>query len=566
MNAAKWLLEGGDRYWLTRFVLQRGLALVYLLAFIAVIHQFKPLLGEHGLLPVPRFVQQVSFSQSPSLFFWFAKDSAFDAFGWIGIALALLALSGFSGKLGNLFSAATWSLLWLIYLSFVNVGQTFYSFGWETLLLEAGFLAVFLGGEETRPPFLVILLFQWLLFRLMFGAGLIKLRGDPCWRDLTCLEYHYETQPMPNPLSWYFHWLPEWIHEFGVLFNHFAELVVPFAYFAPARISAVAGAITLFFHAWLFASGNFAFLGFLTLILALSAISDSWLKLVVPIRPLALAPPGPVHSYMILSLAAVVAALSFYPVRNMLSTDQAMNASFEPLHLVNTYGAFGSITRPRYEVIIEGTGDAALTASTRWREYEFIGKPGNVSHTPPQIAPYHLRLDWLMWFAAFSSPYEHPWFVSFLGKLLEGDKAVLGLLRYNPFPDAPPKFIRALLYEYHFTPPAERSRTGAIWKRNLVGLYFPAVSASNEEFRGVFAGHLPPVVGAQQAAPVFSFAARFVRPGRSCGISASRPCRERGHAPRAVRPSPAASVPSRKFAEQLRRPQAALWSAGACLP
>ncbi|HVY55322.1 MAG TPA: lipase maturation factor family protein, partial [Thermodesulfobacteriota bacterium] len=184
IKAIKWR----DDYWLTRLVLQRGLALVYLIAFIAVIHQFKPLLGEHGLLPVPEFVRQVPFSASPSIFFWFPTDFAFDLFGWIGIALSLFALTGYSEKFGNYISAATWGALWLVYLSYVNVGQTFYAFGWETLLLEAGFLAIFLGSERTKPSYLVILLFNWLLFRLMFGAGLIKIRGDECWRDLTCLQ------------------------------------------------------------------------------------------------------------------------------------------------------------------------------------------------------------------------------------------------------------------------------------------------------------------------------------------------------------------------------------------
>jgi len=465
-----------DNYWLTRLVLQRGLAFVYLIAFIAVIHQFKPLLGEHGLLPVPEFVKQVRFIDSPSIFFWFPTNFAFDLFGWIGVALSLFALSGFSEKFGNFISAGTWGALWLIYLSFVNVGQTFYAFGWETLLLEAGFLAIFLGSERTTPSFLVILLFNWLLFRLMFGAGLIKIRGDACWRDLTCLQYHYETQPMPNALSWYFHWLPGWIHKTGVLFNHFAELVVPFAYFAPFQISAVAGLITIFFHSWLFVSGNFSFLGLLTMVLALSTISDSWLKHVIPIHPPELIKPGRLYLSATICLTILVAGLSFFTVSNMISPNQLMNASFEPLHLVNTYGAFGSITRPRYEVIVEGTDEPVLTDATRWREYEFIGKPGDVNHTPPQIAPYHLRLDWLMWFAALSTPSQHPWFISFLEKLLEGDKAVLGLLRFNPFPDKPPKYVRALLYEYHFTTPEERSRTGAIWNRQLVGLYFPPVS------------------------------------------------------------------------------------------
>src|SRR5215472_14012229 len=465
ISVVKTLTELGKNYWLTRFVLQRSLALVYLIAFAAVVHQFKPLLGEHGLLPVPLFIEQAPFAESPSIFDWFPKDFAFDLFGWIGIMLALFALSGFSEKFGNLISAGTWSALWVVYLSYVNVGQTFYAFGWETLLLEAGFLAIFLGSEKTAPPFLVILLFQWLLF---------------------CLMFHYETQPMPNPFSWYFHWLPEWMGRAGVLFNHFTELIVPLAYFAPAPIAGVAGLITLFFHGWLFASGNFAFLGFVTMILALSTLNDFWLKHVLPLHPPVLASPTILRSSIIVGLTAIVAWLSFYPVRNMLSSRQAMNASFEPLHLVNTYGAFGTITRPRYEVIVEGTDENTLTPNTRWREYEFIGKPGDVNRIPPQVAPYHLRLDWLMWFAAFSSPGEHPWFISFLGKLLEGDKPVLGLLRRNPFPGAPPKFVRALLYEYDFTTPEEHTTAAAIWDRELVGLYFPAVSLDDEGFRQAF--------------------------------------------------------------------------------
>jgi hypothetical protein len=270
--------------------------------------------------------------------------------------------------------------------------------------------------------------------------------------------------------------MPAWIHKTGVLFNHFTELVVPFAYFAPYQISGVAGIITLFFHSWLFASGNFSFLGLLTMVLALSTFSDSWLKRIIRIRPPELAPGTRLYFSATVGLTVVVAALSIYPIRNMVSEVQLMNASFEPLHLVNTYGAFGTVTRPRYEVIVEGTDEPVLTDATRWREYEFIGKPGDITRTPPQIAPYHLRLDWLMWFAAFSSPRQHPWFISFLEKLLEGDKAVLGLLRYNPFPDHPPTFVRALLYEYHFTNPEERSRSGAVWSRKLVGLYFPPVS------------------------------------------------------------------------------------------
>jgi hypothetical protein len=162
-----------------------------------------------------------------------------------------------------------------------------------------------------------------------------------------------------------------------------------------------------------------------------------------------------------------------------------MNTSFNSLHLVGTYGAFGSITRPRYEIIVEGTSDEVITSTTRWREYEFEGKPGQVNYRPPQIAPYHLRLDWLMWFAAMSSYQEYPWFVNFVAKLLQNDGAVLSLLRKNPFPERPPRYVRALLYEYHFTDPAERKRTGNWWTRSLVGSYFPTVSMDNVQFRAV---------------------------------------------------------------------------------
>ena len=264
----------GHDYWLTRRVFQRGLALVYLIAFLIALNQFVPLLGERGILPVPNFVKHVSFLDSPSLFFLFPKDWAFTLASWLGIALSLFALSGFSEKRGWLVSALVWGAMWLLYISFVNVGQTFYGFGWETMLLEAGVLAVFLGDEKTAPSLIVIFLIRWMLFRTMFGAGLIKLRGDSCWRDLTCLYYHYETQPMPNPLSWFFNWFPKLVHQFGVLFNHFTELIVPFAYFATPAIAAIAGLITLFFHGWLMVSGNYSFLGLLTMVLATSTLND----------------------------------------------------------------------------------------------------------------------------------------------------------------------------------------------------------------------------------------------------------------------------------------------------
>ncbi len=477
-------LEDDRGYWVTRMLLERSIGIICLIAFLVAVNQFKPLLGERGLLPVPLFVKQVPFRATPSLFFWFPRDIAFTVAAWAGVLLSCLVITGISSRYTWL-SIAVWISIYLLYLSFVNVGQTFYAFGWESILLEACFFAIFLGGSKLVPQRIPIWLFRWLLFRIMFGAGLIKLRGDPCWRDLTCLNYYYETQPMPNPLSWFFHWAPQWVNKGGVLFNHFAELLVPFFYFLPQPVAGVAGLITIVFQLSIIVSGNLSWLNWMTLFLAFSTLDGKFLAAVFSFRAPLMHAPSPLTQWINIGLAAIVALMSIPVVVNMLSARQIMNTSFNSLHLVGTYGAFGSITRPRYEVIVEGTDDAVITSVTRWREYEFKGKPGDLHYRPPQIAPYHLRLDWLMWFAAMSSYQDYPWFVNFMAKLLEGDPAVLSLLRSNPFPDKPPKYVRALQYEYHFTTPQEKKQTGSWWKRTLTGPYFPSVSLDNPSFRQV---------------------------------------------------------------------------------
>jgi hypothetical protein len=472
-------------YWLARFVYQRGIALVYLIAFIVALNQFRPLLGERGLLPVPMWLKHVSFREAPSLFHFFPDDTAFAALAWLGILLSCVALSGLSELYSTWVSMLVWAALWVLYLSFVNVGQIFYAFGWESILLEAGFFTMFLGSRHVASSMVANWLLRWLEFRLMFGAGLIKLRGDPCWRDLTCLDYHYETQPMPNPLSWYFHWAPHWTHTWGVGFNHFCELIVPFGYFLPQPVASIAGILTIIFQGTIMASGNLSWLNFMTIILAIPMLDDRLFAFLSPLKPAVLSEPHLLHRIAILAIAALVIWLSINPVRNMLSPRQVMNTEYNPYHLVGTYGAFGGITRTRFEVVVEGTDDAAPGPSTKWLEYEFRGKPGDPARMPPQIAPYHLRLDWLMWFAAMSDYYDHPWFIHFVGKLLQGDVGTLSLLRKNPFPDHPPRFVRAELYEYHFTTPEERRKTGMWWKRRLASMYFPAVSLQTPAFRNI---------------------------------------------------------------------------------
>lgn len=474
-----------SHYWLTRLTIQRGLAFIYFIGFLIVINQFRPLVGARGLLPLPLFLKRVGFWDSPSLFFAGYSDRLATILGLVGALLSLVALTGLSERFGTPVSMIVWALLWMLYLSFVNVGQTFYGFGWEMLLLECGFLAIFLGARGVAAPAIGIWLFRWVLFRVMFGAGLIKLRGDPCWRHLTCLAFHYETQPLPNPASWYLSQLPMAVHKLGGAVTLFCELVVPFGYFIPGPVAWIAGAVTIGFQGMLIMSGNLSWLNYITIVIAFSCFDDRIWRHLLPAHQLATAPRAPGHNLALGALALLVGVLSIRPTINLLASRQMMNASFEPFHLVNTYGAFGSVTRRRFEIIVEGTDDATPTDSSIWRPYEFKGKPGDPSRAPPIVSPYHWKLDWQMWFAAMSPYYLHPWFVNFVAKLLENDRAVIGLLANDPFPNGPPKYVRAELYEYRFTDWRTRKRTGRWWDRTYVEEYLPPVSLENPSFRTI---------------------------------------------------------------------------------
>jgi hypothetical protein len=461
-------------YWLSRFLFERSLAAVYVIAFVVAANQFPALLGERGLLPVPRFVAVVPFRSAPSLFQFRYSDRLLRALSWASVLVAGSLIAGIpqSGPVGA--ASVAWLALWVVYLSIVNVGQTFYAFGWESLLCEAGFYAAFLGSAKTFPPTVVLWLLRWLLFRLEFGAGLIKLRGDRCWRNLTCLYYHHETQPMPNPSSWFFHRLPKPIHRLEVVGNHVAQLVIPFGLFAPQPFAGIAALAVIVHQSWLVLSGNFAWLNVITIALAFVALDDRQLGRVLPFHHTALSPLPTWYAAIVIAFGVVIVALSYWPLRNLLSRRQLMNASFNKLHLGNTYGAFGSITKQRYEIVIEGTEATELSDQSIWKAYEFKGKPGDPRRRPPQVAPYHLRLDWLMWFAAMSWPGAHPWILRLVERLLAGDRATLKLLRHNPFSEHLPMFVRASLYHYRFSTWLERRTTGAWWVRTWIGEYLPA--------------------------------------------------------------------------------------------
>ena len=471
--------------WVARLLLQRGMAAIYCLAFLTVVRQFKPLLGERGLLPAPAFLEGVSFRQAPSLFHWRYSDRIADVVGWVGLAIAGCAVFGVTEAGPIWVSVGAWLALWGLYLSVVNVGQSFFGFGWESMLLEAGFFTAFLGPAHVRPSILPVLILRWMLFRTELGAGLIKLRHDPCWRDLTCLYYHYETQPLPNPLSWYFHWQPRVSHRFGVVFSHFVQVIVPFGLFAPQPYASIAAGLMMFQQVWLIVSGNYSWLNWLTALLGVAGFSDAILRVVLHVgvpgmvgRPLG-------FDWVIYLVSAATVALSVQPVMNLFSKRQLMNFSYNRYHLVNTYGAFGSVGKERYEIVIEGTRDRVMTPATEWKEYGFKGKPGDPMRRPPQVAPYHLRLDWMIWFLPFSVSvrgntvlvrgYEM-WFLRFMKRLLSGDEAMLRMLGSNPFQGEPPGLVRARFYRYHFTDWRTKRETGAWWRRELLGEYLGPVS------------------------------------------------------------------------------------------
>jgi hypothetical protein len=499
------VFAGSEEYWVVRFVLQRGLALLYLLAFLVAANQFRPLAGEDGILPLDRFVGAASFRERPSLFHYVPSDRAIGIAAWSGVALSAVALLAgpywlavwLPHWLPNwtpiVASGLLWLALWGIYLSFVNAGQLFYGYGWESMLLETGFIAVFLGAGPAGPPVVAIWLLKWVCFRNMFGAGLIKLRGDECWRDLTALDYHYETQPIPNPISWFAHHLPDRVHRFEVLGNHVVELAVPFLLFAPQPWSSIGGAAIVGFQAWLMLTGNFSWLNALTIVQAIAAFSDRVLATAflpvgalgraLPAGPSAVgtaaAPPLPLQIAAI-GFALVVAALSVRPIRNMLSERQVMNTAYDPLSLVNTYGAFGSITRTRHELVIQGTTDERVDEDTEWRTYRFKGKPTDPSRRPGQVAPYHLRLDWQLWFAAMRrTPRRLAWFTRFLEKLLAADEATLALLAEDPFDGEAPAYVRVERYRYRYTTPEERAESGDWWVREWENTYVPPVAGED---------------------------------------------------------------------------------------
>jgi len=485
-SGARWVVgmtPGGSTYVLTKWVFLRALALIYLIAFASFWVQVKGLIGPHGILPAEQFLQAVRehhgverFRLVPTLF-WLRADGAALVVGCLaGVVAAVLVLF-------NVWPTVNLVLCWALYLSLATVGGTFMAFQWDVLLLETGFLAILVAPRATLPAFTLLLLW-WLLFRLTFESGIVKLNsGDATWRNLTALDYHFWTQPLPTWTAWYVNLLPAWCKQGMVLATYAFEIGFPLLIFGPRPVRLVAAAGLVFFQLTILATGNYNFFNLLAIALVLLLVDDVGWARVLPER-VAQAVSGSVRPPSLPVTAAVtvvgLVTLLFATIKLWATTFPRSNPPrwliapmvwLEPFRSVNAYGLFRVMTTERPEIVIEGSDDAQT-----WRAYEFRWKPGDPLRRPRFVEPHQPRLDWQLWFAALSS-YEYvSWFPAFEARLLEGSPDVLRLLRSNPFPDHPPRYVRALLYRYQFTTAAERRATGAWWIRELVGAYSPTVS------------------------------------------------------------------------------------------
>ncbi len=451
------LLQPRDQtFRLTESLFLRLLGSVYLIAFASLWPQIAGLIGSKGISPAGQTLVAMrtdfgwrAYLDVPSLFWFSQTDATLKALCALGCVAAILLLLGVMVR-----SAAVSA--YLLYLSLVTIGQPFTAFQWDALLLETGFLALFVGAGWL--PFA----YRLLLFRLIFESGIVKLTsGDVNWRNLHALRFHFLTQPLPSPLAYYLYQAPGWLLDLLTLGTLFIELVAPWLLFAhPKRIRTCAAACLILLQLFIALTGNFAFFNVLTVFLCVWAYDDSFFQRRVPCRAL---PPARFPKF----LNAAVASVMLLSVLQIFGLEPAFLESFE---IVNPYGLFAVMTTSRTELVVEGSND-----NVHWYEYSFRYKPGDVRRRLPLVAPYQPRLDWQMWFAALGTPASNSWTKTLVYRLLTAEPSVLGLLEANPFPRAP-RLIRIVAYNYTFADPARRTGQGVIWQRKLLGIWFDPVS------------------------------------------------------------------------------------------
>jgi predicted DCC family thiol-disulfide oxidoreductase YuxK len=468
---------GPPRYDLVSFLFLRLFGLIFLSAFVSFGVQALGLIGSHGILPLPELVDAVRaqtgperFFLMPMVFWWNSSDFAIQSVCWGGAGLSLLLVFNLLPRLSLL-------LLYVLYLSLLNGGQTFMTYQWDTYLLEAGFLALLLSFA-TVPG---IWLLRWLLFRFLFMSGVVKLlSGDPNWRNLSALSYHFLTQPLPTPVAWYAAQLPARVLQFATGATFFIELVLPFLIFCPRRLRFFAACGILLLQGCILITGNYNWFNLQTMLLCLLLIDDAALQKILPRRLFRVLPARIGHRVPRRPTKVIAGALGLLIVFcSLVQMDvrfggdpavaaEAVDQFIDPLHIVSGYGLFAVMTTRRDEIVIEGSNDGV-----EWREYEFRYKPGDLARRPPWNIPHQPRLDWQMWFAALDDPQRLPWFPRFLAAVLKNEPAVMALLDRNPFPDKPPVYVRAQYYDYTYASSEEKAK-GLWWHRRLVGQYFPA--------------------------------------------------------------------------------------------
>ncbi|HXV28210.1 MAG TPA: lipase maturation factor family protein [bacterium] len=480
----------------------KALGIIYLVAFLSLGVQINGLIGSNGILPVSQYLAAIARQTSADRYWllptlvWFNQSDVFLAILWQGGIVASLLL------ILNVMPAAAAFVAWLFYLSLVHAGQQFMSFQWDILLLETGFLAVFLSPLHLIPGFPrsrlpgkgpVVWLFRWLLFRLMFSSGVVKLSsGDPVWHNLTALFYHYETQPLPTWIGWYAHQLPPWFQKFSCAMMFFIELVIPFFIFMPRRLRLTACVSLIGFQVLILLTGNYCFFNLIAMALCLFLVDDavwpSFMRHGMAGNAEESGSPAARRffqwpKWVIYPLTAIIFLASFVPLSGIFRKRLLMPFPIiflydvlQPFNIVNGYGLFAVMTTSRPEIIIEGSQDGL-----DWEAYEFKWKPGEIMKRPGFVEPHQPRLDWQMWFAALSDYRRHPWFLNFIARLIQGKEEVLQLLERNPFPDNPPQMIRAVVYDYHFTDPAARRENGAWWTRKRRNLYAPVLERKDDK-------------------------------------------------------------------------------------
>ncbi|MDQ2962129.1 MAG: lipase maturation factor family protein [Pseudomonadota bacterium] len=470
-----------ERYELVSWVFLRLLGGIYVAAFASLAVQIQGLVGHAGILPLDNYLDAAhhalgssAYRLVPTLFWLNSGDIALIAGTIVGVLLGLMVIL-------DRWTRPALVGLFALYLSYVYGGQDFMSFQWDLLLLETGFLAIFLTGGSR----IVVWLYRWLVFRYFLLAGAVKLlSGDPTWHDLTALEHHFWTQPLPTPLAWYAAQLPPWLLAAGTAATLAVELGSVVLIFLPRRPRVVAAWCLLAFQALILLTGNYNFFNLLSMSMCISLFDDAALRGLVPqwlaSRAESRAPAATRTATTIataLALVVVPAGLNRICevfTRAELPVAGVISDTLSPLQIVNRYGLFAVMTTERPEIVIEGSTDGQA-----WREYVFRYKPGPLTRPALWNIPHQPRLDWQMWFAALGDARANPWFQNLMLRLLEGSPTVLALLDSNPFPDGPPKFVQAKLYDYRFADRSTRAATGQWWVRQLAGWYFPQVTLAD---------------------------------------------------------------------------------------